>query len=166
METKKFNKLIQNLKTDRKAFDIFYEYYFPKIVIHINSKFVGLNMGEDIAQEFFLNILNKDKISYVEFPNAWVYTIVDDMAKNKLKKDKSTVDLEQKYVASTIEDLDLELYGEYKDLLLNLDSITRQIIILHVFEGYKFREIADFLNMKHDAVRQRFCRGMKKLKKF
>lgn len=169
MNVKEFNKWIGKLKTDKRAFDTLYKYYFPKIVIHINSKFIGLNMGEDIAQEFFLDLLRKEEIPYIDYPNSWVYTIAEDMAKNRIKKEKTMAELEQKYVAATKEEYDYEFYEEHAELLNNfdkLDSETRKIIIMKIFDGYKFREIAAKMNLTPDAVRQRFSRGMKKLKKF
>lgn len=172
MKAKEFNKCIRKLKTDRKIFNFFYKYYFPKIVVHINSKFIGLDIGEDIAQEFFLDLLKKEDIPYIEYPNSWIYTIAEDMAKNRLKKEKIRTEIEQKYVAATENKKaknDYEFYweqAELRDKLDQLDNETRKIIIMNVFEGYKFHEIAAIMNLKPDAVRQRFSRGIKKLKNF
>lgn len=164
MDEKEFNKLLKNL-TIAKNFNKLYTFYYPKIVSHIYFKFHNKNLGEDVAQDFFLKLLDKGVDSYIERPTAWVYTVCDNLAKDALKKN-------QKYVLSS-ENLNLSepddtfenaLFGEYKDCLKSLDTQTRDIIIKHFYEGYTLKEIAEISEINYGTVRQKCSRGLKKLK--
>ncbi len=40
----------------------------------------GINIEQDVAQEFFKYLLNLEKIPYIKNPTAWVYTCCDHIA--------------------------------------------------------------------------------------
>ena len=50
-------------------------------------------------------------------------------------------------------------------LLDYLDKLERQIVILHIFDKMKFREISDMLNMPLGTVLWQYNKAIKKLKK-
>lgn len=164
MKPKEFNNYIGKLKTNKKVFDELYNYYFPKIVIHILVQYKDKDFSEDVAQEFFLKLFKLKDIPYIEYPNTWVYTIAENIAKNKKAKEKVMQELQDNFVAATEDTFDFELYGEYYDLLNKLDEQTHRIIVMKIFEGYKFKEIAEVMDLNPDTVRQKFSRGIKKLK--
>ncbi len=149
-----------------KAFDKLYKFYFPKIVIHIYVIYKNKNLSEDVAQEFFIKLLEMKEFNYIKFPNSWVYTVAENIAKNIISKEKTNLTEPIDNFRICVNDTyAYQLYGDYWEKLNNLDELTRKILIMRIFEGYRYQEIASELNLKVDTVRQRYCRGIKKLKK-
>lgn len=166
MNSREFNYCLRELKNEEKAFKKLYVFYFPKIVFHIFYIYRNKDFGEDVAQEFFLKLLDIEDVGKVECPNAWVYTVAENIAKNIFNREKANLsDPLDEVQTSAFDTYTYQLYGEYWEKLNKLDDVTRKIIMMKVFEGYRFKEIADELNMKTDTARQKYCRGLKKLKK-
>lgn len=165
MDARKFNKLISRIET-QKAFSVLYEYYFPKIVSHIYFQFKKRELGEDVAQEFFLKLLHKKPSDYIEHPNAWVYVSCDNIAKDFLSDEKR---YNMAYSTAEVDKQDelfkKVLYGEYRQQIEQLDEDTRRIILMYFYEGYSLKEIAATLEINYSTVRQKCSRGLKKLKK-
>ncbi|MBR2971051.1 MAG: sigma-70 family RNA polymerase sigma factor [Clostridia bacterium] len=165
MTPREFNICLRRIKTNVKAFNRLYKFYFPKIVIHIFVIYKNKNLSEDVAQEFFMKLMEMQEFNYITYPNSWVYTIAENIAKNIIAKEK-------KYFAEPIDNIKISvndeyayyLYGDYWEKLNELDEQTRKIIIMKIFEGYRYKEIADKMNLKVDTVRQKYSRGIKKLK--
>ena len=166
MNEKQFNELVREIRNP-KCFNSLYEYYFPKIVAHIYFKFRRSDLGEDVAQDFFTKLIHKNIDCYIRNPNAWVYTVCDNIAKDILKSEKlyksAFVDLEANDADDTT--FEIVLFGEYKRQLNELDDETRQIIIMKFYEGFSLKEISEAMKLNYNTVRQKFSRGVKKLKK-
>ena len=161
MDEKEFNKLSKNLHI-AKNFNKLYKFYYPKIVNHIYFKFHNKSLGEDIAQDFFLKLLHNGVNSYIEHPTAWVYTVCDNLAKDVLKK--NDLPLESSALSSPDDTFENMLFGEYKNRIKELDAQSRDIILMHFYEGYRLKEIAEILQINYNTVRQKCSRGLKKLK--
>lgn len=164
MNGKEFNKLVKNLSI-AKCFDKLYFFYYPKIVAHIYFKFHNKSLAEDIAQDFFLKLLDKGVDCPIEYPTAWVYTVCDNLAKDVIKKDKKyALSLENLKLSEPDDAFENALFGEYRNSLKTLDTQTHDIIIKHYYEGYSLKEIAEILGLNYSTVRQKCSRGLKKLK--
>lgn len=174
MDEKRFNKLVKYIKVNQNAFTQLYKYYFPKIVIHTVRKFRNYTLGEDAAQEFFRKLLEMDTIPQkIEKPTAWVYTVSDNITKNLLTKRKRETlvppdvaqNLSENSLEQEIASFEQLVFGEYSEKLRQLNTDTREIIVKHLWEGYSLKEIAESMNLNYDAVKQKYSRGLKKLKK-
>lgn len=169
MEVHKFNSLIKNRNENLSSFKLLYEYFFPRIVLHISRKYKSEKLGEDIAQDFFIK-LKKLNIDYIiKSPTAWVFTICNNLVKDKLSKEKIEYEYQYKDELS-IGQNDLEyIFSEQiyiKSFLNQLDEKSQQILYLVYWEGYNLREIAQMYKMKYTTVKQKHRRGLKKLKIF
>lgn len=165
MNTSRFNYLIKNLSKSESLFSELYSYYYPKIRIHLYRKFRNKQLSEDIAQDFFIKIFDMEIEEPIETPTAWVFRVCDNLAKNQLIKQKNECPLSDVTVAAAVDDYERFLYGGYIDLLNRLDAETRELIIKHVFEGYSWRELAREMNVSYAAIRKRYSRGLKILRK-
>ncbi len=166
MTPREFNICLRKIKTNIKAFNRLYNYYFPKIVVHIYVIYKNKSLSEDIAQDFFVKLLETQKFYYIKFPNAWVYTVAENIAKNIIAKEKiNLTEPIDDIQACAYDTYAYELFGDYWEKLNQLDELTRKIMIMRIFEGYRYQEIAHLMNMKVDTVRQKYSRGIKKLKK-
>lgn len=86
MNVIKFNRLLAEYKTNKRAVKEMYEYYYPLIVRNINRQFRGTVDGRDIAQQFFLKLFGI-KANHIRAPNAWVLTVAKNIAIENLRKD-------------------------------------------------------------------------------
>ncbi len=163
MNKREFRKLIQIINQDERAFEKFYNYYFGKIVYSLSLKY-GEALAEDVVQEFFLKLIKNPHIANdVEYPNAWMFTCCENLAKNKIAKDS-------KYELISYEPQDKVVFPirvEYMDLYDKINKLTekeRELIYKLYWKDYSQEEIAKEMGVKSGALRQRHSRILKKLK--
>lgn len=166
MAPREFNICLQRIKKSVKAFNRLYKYYFPKIVIHIYMIYKNEDLSQDVAQDFFMKLMEMEEFKYIDFPNSWVYTVAENIAKNIIAKEKKNLQEPIDNLQISINDTySYQLYGDYWEKLNMLDEQTRTIIVMKIFEKYRYKEIANVMKLNVDTVRQKYCRGIKKLKK-
>lgn len=74
MDPLQFNRLLRRIKTDADALDKLYDYYYPRIILHIKKVYPGAS-AEDVAQEFFYRLLRSENRGYIAKPTSWVFTV-------------------------------------------------------------------------------------------
>ncbi len=149
MKAEIFNILIKRVKISRNAFNKIYSFYFPKIVIHLSIKFGNYELGRDVAQDFFVKLYQINQREYVKYPTSWIFTIVDNLAKNILTK-------ESKYKIHPLSEEEFKIsdvyffdnFGDYFHKLNRLEVEERKIVVMRVLEGYSFCEISKILGIK------------------
>ena len=120
--------------------------------------------AEDAMQETFAKITEKIE-TYRKDGNgrAWVMAIARNIAIDAVRRRKQTVPLESvDYVAS---EGDFTAISEVNELLQKLDETDRDIIILKIVNGFKFREISEIVGLTKAATEKRYHRALSKLKK-
>lgn len=169
MEEKRFNKLLNRAKTDEKAFDELYSFYYKRIV-HDISSYAGRDIACDVAQIFFLGIIQRKKpFKYICYPTAWVYTCCRNIAKKiALKEEKYLFDenIDVRSFATNESDttVDFEWPDTVYPLISGLDETTEKILYLLYVKGYTLKEIAVITGVKYAAVRKRHSRALKHLR--
>lgn len=166
METSEFNKLLQLIKFDKRALEPLYKEYYGKIVLHFSYKY-GRSLSEDIAQEFFIMLSSTSWYgTKVEFPNAWVYKCCYNIAQRKATENAQYSNIEEN-TAIFWHDFDIDSvdFGNLHNAIKSLDEYTQKIIYMHHWEGYSFLEISNIIPVSYAAVRQKYHRGLIKIKK-
>lgn len=168
LEVKRFNKLLRQAKYNEKAFDELYSFYYSRIIKHLQVRY-GRPLSEDVAQEFFINLITQDKdYNYVNSPTSWVYACCENIAKRKIVYD-SRYSLCGDDIDGGIKSVNLlkqiDSSDEVERLLSIFDDETKQIIYLVYWEGYNLKEVSEILGKSYTAVRKRYSRAMKKMKK-
>lgn len=116
----------------------------------------------DIVQNTFINFLKQESFNDEEHIKRWLIRTCINFSKNNLKSywKKNRSSLEQNmYVIESFVDTQLQT------MIFNLPPKYKGVIHLYYYEGYTVKEIADILNIKESAVKQRLKRGREKLKK-
>ncbi|MCL2798048.1 MAG: sigma-70 family RNA polymerase sigma factor [Firmicutes bacterium] len=170
MKKEKFNRLLakcRNKETFHAAYTELYNFFFHRIALHISYKYKNYNIGEDIAQSFFVKLMQMNtRITYeIDNPVAWVLKSCENLAKDYFELDnriKMTFTWESKVLPT--DPLQRVIVSEYEEKLNQLDPLTREIITMKIYGGYDLKEIARELNIKHPAARQKYSRGIKALK--
>ena len=166
MTSREFNRHLNRITTDEKSLEYIYDYYYGRIVLHIKSSFSqGESFASDVAQEFFLYLINGKPKPYVTYPTSWVYKCCDNIALKILKSQNVFVELNENIVADTCPTpIDTSLYGEFEAIIGDLDDTTQKIIKLLYIDDYSYKEIAKILGIRYGTVRQKHSRAIKKLK--
>ncbi len=164
MNAHKFNRLLQKLKTDKRALDEIYREYYPVLVMHLNRVFGRLVSAEDIAQNVFLSLMETETAEAVKHPTGWMCKLSEYKAVDDLKR--RHVDLPLSPKESVPFDLDnLILSADMQEAFSLLDPETQEIVYMRFWEGYTAREIAEAKNMSLNCVRMRIFRALKTLEK-
>ncbi|MEM9545295.1 MAG: RNA polymerase sigma factor [Bacteroidota bacterium] len=129
--------------------------------------------AEDVVQEAMIKIWKRmDKFEEIDNKEAWVITIVRNLAIDKVraKKKKQTSDINDYFhISDNAPSPDVKL--EQKDALLKVSEIMnslqetqKEIITLRDIEGYTYQEIADIMELKVDQVKVYLFRARKILR--
>ncbi len=123
--------------------------------------------AEDVFQEAFLKSIKKiDSLKNWNSYKSWLKRIVVNDSLQMIRG---------KFVWNEIDDIELEeesaesLYGEItldniNAAIQNLPNGSRQILSLYLLEGYKHREIAEFLNVSISTSKSQYRYGLRSLK--
>ena len=116
----------------------------------------------DVTQDVFITIYhNAFKYQNQNKPMAWILTITKNIAYNKIKSNKKTINVDEiEFISKP--NHDDKILIEY--LLNNLNDDERNIVILHAMNGFKFYEIAKILDLKITTTLSKYHRAIKKLK--
>lgn len=153
MDSKRFNRLLKTLKKRSRSFDVLYEYYLHRIVYHI-TRYVGSDrVAEDVAHEFFTQLLASDKTYEVEYPTTWVYRVCERIAVRMLKREDKEFDLPDTTETDCFAHIVLE--SEVREALNErLDPQAREIVYLRYWEGYTLKEIADMMKLEYENAKK------------
>ena len=166
MEPLKFNRLIQKIKYDPKSIEAIYDEYRLKLKVHIQRRFGNLISAEDFTEDIFLKLLEMETPKYVEYPTSWLYRIADNYIIDKLRGRRQDEEL---FETTTSDKFDIEqavIDNEVKEAMSNLDELTQQILYLHYWEGYSFKELEAGLALSYGSIRTRASRAYKILQKY
>lgn len=117
--------------------------------------------AEDVVQTVFLKVLEGGMIVYPGKARAFLTKVTINHCKNLLTAAK-------KHEAIPLDEAVLLIQPEDRDIfhaVMELPEKYRTVVSLHYFEGYSFREIAEFLHIGISAVSMRLHRAKNILKK-
>lgn len=127
--------------------------------------------AEDVTQEVFasaVRALAEARLTEEAPAVAWLYTVARRRLADRLRREYRQP-LVSDSAISTSEDE--RLYGPaivraLRDGLRELDDQQRQVVVLKLFEGRKFAEIAAIVGASEQACRARFSRGLASLRAY
>lgn len=167
-----FNMLLKSIKIDASSFEQIYLFFHPKIIAYINSQFrrLGLDFAEEIAQDFFVYLLEHcHTIPYVRTPLTWAYTVSNNIAKRRAQfADKLILiapnDL-NKYFPNYTANFNYGLRNIIlQEKFANLKSDEYSIITAKFWLGYSLKEIAAAKGKSYIALRVKYYRCIKKMR--
>lgn len=171
MVEKKLKNAVYSKDINRinEAFNEFYNRYF-KLIYYVISQYIDdKNDIEDITQEVFLkffnNILNINVDKNVKY---YLTTMAKNMSLNYLKSNNRKVVYANDLILTIIdgqEQIEKHLYNDIiDDLSKCLSELEVKIIVLHIIEGMKFKNISKQLNKSINSVITIYSRALKKFK--
>lgn len=168
MDPLQFNRLLKSIKTDADALDKLYDYYYPRIILHIKKVYPGAS-AEDVAQEFFYRLLRSENRGYIAKPTSWVFAVCENLVKSGHKKEAGSFPasdlLERTEDPSDMAEKVAARVSSHEIFKCLKDDTIKEIIYLYYWEGYSQKEIAEMLGMSAANVRKKHSRAIRSLKK-
>jgi RNA polymerase sigma factor (sigma-70 family) len=147
--------------------------------------FFDHDLAMEVAQKTFISMhRNIDGLQETSRFKSWLYTIAVNYCREELRKRKATRSVslhdlrpgesEESYrweaSSSRRENPEKQLrHSELSDLLqqclMELSDEQREVVIMKEYEGLKFREIAEALNISENTVKSRMYYGLDGLKR-
>lgn len=119
-------------------------------------------LSEDIIQEFFIRLYRKPPETTLEKPRAYLLRMVHNLTIDKLEKQHVSIDECENILSdkadSADERIDLEI------AFRKLTSEERQLVTLHLNGGFRFREIAEIMNIPVGTALWRYRKAINKLR--
>lgn len=157
-------------KKINNAFNEFYDHYF-KLIYYIISQYIDNDYDvEDLTQDVFIKFFNNLlKINMDGNIKYYLTTMAKNMALNYLKSQNKKIIYKDNMILSIIDDNSYHNKLIYEtiidDLKEYLDDLEMQIVLLHVIEGAKFKDISHKMNKPTNTVITIYHRAIKKFKK-
>ena len=160
------------LNGNQKAFEKIVLMYKNNLIYFINKYVNNMQIAEDISQDVFVYILiNKEQYDFKYSLKTYLYMIAKCRAINYLKKEAKNVKV-QDYDNLYKDERQLEdfIFARDKDrkireVLKNMKQEYQTVIILNVYEGFKYKEIAKIMQKNIIDVKSLIHRAKKRLKK-
>lgn len=153
---------------DKKSLVELYDYI--KNDIYSYALFILKNKedAEDVLQETFTKLYEVSPDFVLKGNSlAWIFKITRNICYMKIRKNKKQVDVEEYFFDSLKDEykFDTDESIVLKGALFELNDIERNIIILHIYYGFKHREISKIINIPLATTLSKYNRSLKKLKK-
>jgi len=154
-----------------EKFGLLYDSYARKIYDFIYFRTMHKETAQDITSQTFFkalsNIGNFDP-QKGHF-SSWLYQIARNNVIDHYRSKRSEIDIETVWDISSDEDLQAaalngEIMEKLKKYLSNLKPEHRQIIMMRVWDGLSYKEIADILGKSEDSCKMMFSRVIGKLR--
>ena len=160
--------LIRQAKAgDAEAFGTLYEsmardlYRFA--LYSLGSEALAQDAVQEAVLAAFRNIASLRSDDAFRF---WLFRILRNACRRSLRQGYgAAVPLEEQYIDAAAQDLPLSRALELRLAIACLPDGLREIVIMHVLEGYDSREIGRMLGCPPGTVRSRLSRAMANLKK-
>jgi RNA polymerase sigma-70 factor (ECF subfamily) len=148
--------------------NIFYEMK-DSIYSFIFVYFHNHQLAEDVLQETMLHIYRSaPSFKRFENPRGWIITIARNQAISFLRKTNRETEFD-KELSDDLSGYSFENSATQRldtiSLLATLSTKEREVVVLHVISGLKFKEISKILNEPLGTVCWRYSDSIKKLQK-
>jgi len=157
-------------KGDEAAFSRLFDEYYVSLCYFV-SKFIGdMDMSRSVVQQVYVDLWEKrEKIDISWSVKSYMFHAVRNKSIDFLRKNKNTVTLTDKESDTPqIPFRDLVEESELNDRINNsineLPEKCREIFLLCRFEGLKYAEIAEKLNISVKTVEMQIGIALKKLR--
>lgn len=149
-----------------KDFNLLYKEYNKLIYAIAFSILKNEENSKDIMQIVFEKIWNMEADKLPSNNEAsWLYSLTKNEAINFLRKEKSTIDIDEIYYISDSECEDAIIEKEdYNNIISKLDKKEQEIVSLKVLSKLSFKEISEVLSIPIGTAQWRYYKAIHTLK--
>lgn len=163
MSKRKLDELIYKYKNgDKECFDEIYYLTYNAVYLSIRIIIKDRQIIEDLIQETYMKAIdNLEKYHMGTNFSAWISSIARNISINYYNREKKVELKEDNNPVFLIENKDSKL--EY--YLSFLKDEERSVVIYHLVLNFKFKEIANMLNMPLSTVFAIYKKAVERIKK-
>lgn len=167
--------VLSALKQDSKeAFSLLFQTYYTDLVLFGGNFLKDRTSCEDIVQSIFLKLWSDRKSIQIETSlKSYLLKAVRNSCLDEFRHLEIVRQYESGYENTTLDSYDTENYVLYSDLhdhlyraLDQVPELYREAFELNRFEGLKYREIAQKLNVSERTVEVRVSKTLELLRKY
>jgi RNA polymerase sigma-70 factor (ECF subfamily) len=162
-------KQIELAKKNIQDFEPLYLEYHKRILLFCFQRVESKNEAYDICSQVFMKAMRG--IGNYEYRGvsfgSWLYRIAINEINTQYKKKSKVIKVDESFLLTLteeIEEKDEELGNRLKRELKILKPIYVQLIEMRFWEGRKFKEIAEILNITEVNAKAKTYRAIEKLK--
>lgn len=154
--------------SDAAAFKELGKLYYRQLYGFIWRRIGDKDSVEDLLQDLFLNIWRlRNNLDEKRSVKPYLFAAANNLIKNYLKSRS----LKEKRISELLPD-DLgtdshgekELYNYLDDVLSGIPENQKIVFLMNKFEGFKYSEIAEMLNISEKTVESRMSKILKTLR--
>lgn len=151
-------------KGDAEAFAALYEEIYENMYRFALYTLKNTQDAEDVVSEAVTSAFASiRKLRTEEAFKSWIFRILSNKCNEKLREyARKTASFEEEWFEWE-EPGNVEEAAIVRKIFFELADEERLIIGMHLFCGYKSREIAEILHMNENTVRSKESRGLKKM---
>ncbi len=162
--SKKDNDILSRVaKGDKKAFDVFFESYYPKLINFAVPFTNSVAQAEDVVSEVLTNILvDRKRIFSLNNFNAYLYTAIKNKALTHLRKQHQALTYSHENYRSKYQFVnapnphELLVENELKQVVSNMITQLpdRRKTVFHMIkeDGLSYKEVAQLLDISERTV--------------
>lgn len=174
LEKQQENFVLSALRQDSKeAFSLLFQTYYTDLVLFCGNFVRDKSTCEDIVQSIFLKLWNDRKSIRIETSlKSYLLKAVRNSCFDEFRHIEVVRQYETEYGSSVLDNYDTENYILYSDLyhhlsraLENIPDLYKEAFLMNRFEGLKYREIAEKLNVSERTVEVRVSKTLDLLRK-
>ncbi len=156
---------------DDAAFSQLFDETYSTLCFFVNRYLSDMDKSRSLVQEFFVELwINHSKLNIPYSPKSYLFNSVKNKTIDYIRKEKRITKVgepDESYKTIPFMDLveEAELNDKINQSIQNLPDKCREIFILCRFEGLKYGEIADKLNISIKTVEMQMGIALKKLRK-
>ncbi|WP_124991954.1 RNA polymerase sigma factor [Labilibaculum euxinus] len=163
------NHILYTLDNDKsKGLKLLFERYYKPLCVFAIKYVYDLNLSEDIVQEVFIKVWEKQKFHTQMNLSAYLFASVKNACIDYLRKEHPL------YVDSFDDKIVIENYYDEEEILErnrrlmdkveNLPQKTREVFKAVVFYNLKYKEVAEELNISVNTVKSNLARAYRLLR--
>ncbi|MBN2890236.1 MAG: RNA polymerase sigma-70 factor [Bacteroidales bacterium] len=165
---------ITHLISDKNKFEQIFKEYYSELCGFANKFMLDIYDAEEIVQDVFVSIWNnKETIDINVSLKSYLYSSVKNSCLNKKKhikirekyKEHNEREMEQSSVNTDDEYNATELDIKIRSVIENMPIQRRKIFVMSRYEGLKYKEIAEALNISIKTVENQMGSALKFLRK-
>jgi len=165
--------LVVRAKTDREAFGLLYDHYYPIVIRYCLRRLFDRTIAEDVVSDVFMAVASKLRT----FPGQtesdfrrWIFRIATNAVNAHLRQSRRRQELWQKaahgrqrdtsHSGDSGRECDILDWPAVYQAVLELDEREQTILTLRFFAGCSYEEIAEVVGASPGAVRTALSRTL------
>ncbi|OLR56904.1 hypothetical protein BHK98_01985 [Hornefia porci] len=143
-------------------------HYYPMVFAFFYRNTNQYHQSKDLTQEVFIKmVVAISKYRPQSKFKSWLFTIASNHLKNYYRsrsRHPEPAELEENIPASFDEAEEIAVRNDIRDALLELPREQKEVIILHYYQEFSFREIAEITGENESTLKARARYGLNKLR--